>query len=91
MTLHSNTRWCSDAFEFQCFNGEKIYSAFCLDCRDQEAISIVVRDRNLAAEDIRDLMYLSVVKRFGDAMTANKIAPHSVLNMISPEKFRKTN
>jgi putative transposase len=25
MTLHSNTRWCSDAFEIKCFNGEKVY------------------------------------------------------------------
>ncbi len=73
MTLHSNTRWCSDAFELQCFNGEKVYVAFSLDCRDREAISFVARERNLAAEDIRSLMYHSVIKRFGDAKTENKI------------------
>jgi putative transposase len=39
MTLHSNTRWCSDAFEIKCFNGEKVYVAFSLDCCDREAIS----------------------------------------------------
>lgn len=73
MTLHSNTRWCSDAFELQCFNGEKVYVAFSLDCRDREAISFVGRARNLSAEDIRTLMFDSVIKRFGDARTPNKI------------------
>lgn len=73
MTLHSNTRWCSDAFELQCFNGEKVYVAFSLDCRDREAISFVARERNLVAEDIRKLMFDSVIKRFGDARTPNKI------------------
>lgn len=73
MTLHSNTRWCSDAFEIHCFNGEKVYVAFSLDCRDREAISFVARDRNLAGEDIRKLMYDSVVKRFDDIKTPHKI------------------
>ena len=73
MTLHSNTRWCSDAFELQCFNGEKVYVAFSLDCRDREAISFVARERNLSAEDIRSLMYQSVVNRFGELKTPNKI------------------
>ena len=73
MTLHSNTRWCSDAFELQCFNGEKVYVAFSLDCRDREAISFVVRERNLIAEDIRKLMFDSVINRFGDSKTPHKI------------------
>ena len=73
MTLHSNTRWCSDAFELQCFNGEKVYVAFSLDCRDREAIGFVARERNLVAQDIRTLMFDSVIKRFGDAKTPHKI------------------
>lgn len=41
ISLHSNTRWCSDAFEIRCFNDEKVFVAFSLDCRDREAISYV--------------------------------------------------
>jgi putative transposase len=32
ITLHSNTRWCSDGFEIRFFNDEKVYVAFSLDC-----------------------------------------------------------
>ena len=64
MTLHSNTRWCSDAFEIHCFNAEKVYVTFCLDCHDREAISFVAYDRPLVALDIQELMLRSVDKRF---------------------------
>lgn len=64
MTLHSNTRWCSDALEIKCFNGEKVYVAFVLDCCDREAISFVAKSRPLLAEDIQSLMINSVEKRF---------------------------
>ncbi len=73
MTLHSNTRWCSDGFELQCFNGEKVYVAFSLDCKDREAISYVAKDRPLQAVDIRDLMRESVLRRFNDFETPHKI------------------
>jgi putative transposase len=33
ITLHSNTRWCSDGLEIKCFNGEKVFIAFALDCQ----------------------------------------------------------
>jgi putative transposase len=64
ITLHSNTRWCSDGFEIICFNGEKVYVAFSLDCHDRYAIDIVARRRPLLAEDIQDLMMSSIFKRF---------------------------
>ena len=35
MTLHSNTRWCSDCFEIKCFNGEKVFVIFVLDACDR--------------------------------------------------------
>ena len=63
--LHSNTRWCSDAFEIKCWNGEKIYIAFSLDCRDREAIHYVAQKRPLLNKDIQELMIFSVEKRFG--------------------------
>lgn len=28
ITLHSNTRWCSDGFEIHCYNGEKSLCCF---------------------------------------------------------------
>ena len=33
-----NTRWCSDALEIGCDNGEKVRVAFALDCCDREAL-----------------------------------------------------
>lgn len=65
ITLHSNTRWCSDAFEIHCYNGEKVYVAFCLDTHDREAVSYIAYDRPLLAVDIQKLMIESVNKRFG--------------------------
>jgi putative transposase len=37
----SNRRWCSDAFEVGCSNGEKVRVAFALDCCDREVLSWV--------------------------------------------------
>ena len=64
MTLHSNTRWCSDGFEIKCFNGEKVYVAFVLDTCDREAISFVARAKPLLSEDIQEIMLRAVESRF---------------------------
>lgn len=73
ITLHSNTRWCSDALEIHCFNGEKVYVAFSLDCHDRECLSYVARDRALLATDIQELMLGSVEKRFENYKTTREI------------------
>ena len=73
ITLHSNTRWCSDGFEIHCYNGEKVYVAFCLDTHDREAISYVAYNRPLLAVDIQKLMLESVEKRFGKDKTPRQI------------------
>ena len=73
ITLHSNTRWCSDGFEIDCYNGEKVYVAFALDCHDREAISYVAYDRPLLAIDIQKLMIESVKSRFGEGKTPREI------------------
>lgn len=65
MTLFSNLRWCSDGMEIRCFNGDKVYVAFSLDCCDREAIDYVAKTGPLTADDIEDLMMKSVEKRFG--------------------------
>lgn len=64
ITLHSNTRWCSDGFEIHCYNGEKVYAAFSLDCHDRECLDIGGRERPLIATDIQELMIKSVESRF---------------------------
>lgn len=47
MTLFPNLRWCSDGMEIRCFNGEKVYVAFTLDCCDREAFAYVARTEPL--------------------------------------------
>jgi len=54
ITLFSNTRWCSDGLEIKCFNGEKVYVAFTLDCHDRENIGCVGSKDPLLATDIQE-------------------------------------
>jgi transposase InsO family protein len=71
--LASDLRWCSDACEIRCWNGEKVRLAFSLDCCDREAIAWVATDGHLDGSDIRDLMAQSVEARFQSTQT-----PHPV-------------
>jgi putative transposase len=64
ITLHSNTRWCSDGFRIQCFNGEHVEVAFSLDCCDREVLSGVSSTRGIDGGLIRDLMLQSIEYRF---------------------------
>ena len=57
-------RWCSDIFEIRCFNGEKVYVAFGLDCHDRECLGYVAKPEPLKAMDIQGLMLLCVERRF---------------------------
>ena len=41
VTLHSNLRWCSDGFEFVCWNGEVVRGAFIIDAHDREVMAWV--------------------------------------------------
>ena len=43
----SNERWCSDALEISCWNGELVQMAFALDSCDREAIAFVAARRDL--------------------------------------------
>jgi transposase InsO family protein len=72
-TIRSNCRWCSDALEFTCWNGEVVRAAFALDCHDREAISWVATTAGISGEMIRDMMVRSVERRFGTLR-----APHPV-------------
>jgi putative transposase len=68
MTMFPNLRWCSDGMEIRCFNGDKVFVAFSLDCCDREAISYVASTKPLLADDIEELMLKSVQKRFGETL-----------------------
>lgn len=40
ITLRSNLRWCSDIFAIQCWNGDRVTTAFAQDCHDREIIFV---------------------------------------------------
>jgi putative transposase len=65
ITLKSNLRWCSDAFEIRCWSGEAVRVAFSLDCCDREAMRFVATTGGISAEQVRDLLVESVEQRFG--------------------------
>ena len=73
MTLHSNTRWCSDCFEIKCFNGEKVYVLFVLDTCDREVISTLAKVDPIVATDVQSLMIECVEKRFGQSRAPRTI------------------
>jgi len=63
--LRSNRRWCSDAFEIACWNGERIRVAFSMDCCDREIMSYVATTGGISGDLIRDLIAESIEARFG--------------------------
>ncbi|WP_408004014.1 IS3 family transposase [Pseudomonas frederiksbergensis] len=69
----SDTRWCSDGFEFRCEDGAKLSVTFALDCCDREAIGWVASPTGYSGDDIRDLMLESVEKRFSDQLPATPV------------------
>jgi putative transposase len=74
----SNERWCSDALEISCWNGEYVQMAFALDCCDREAISFVAASRDLRATDIQQLMSGAVANRFGEGSR-----PHTPIQWLT--------
>lgn len=64
-TLSSNTRWCSDHFSIQCWNGDLVHVAFSLDTCDREAMRWVASTIGIDGQAIRDLMLETVEYRFG--------------------------
>lgn len=65
ITLHSNTRWCSDSFSVQCANGDRVFIAFSMDTCDREILSYVASTIGIDGAAIRDLMLESAEYRFG--------------------------
>ncbi len=73
MTLDSNSRWCSDAFEIKCFSGDKVYVTFSLDCSDREAIHFVATTEPLTQSHISEFMIFSFDERFPKGRATRKI------------------
>jgi transposase InsO family protein len=65
VTLHSNTRWCSDGFVITCDNGDRVHVAFAMDTCDREALRYIASTKGIDGGMIRDLMAESVLYRFG--------------------------
>ena len=74
VTLRSNLRWCSDGFEFTCWNGDIVRGAFIIDAHDREIIAgCAVANAGISGSDVRDMMLAAVEARFGGHR-----APHQV-------------
>ena len=70
ITLHSDTRWCSDAFSIQCWNAERVHVTFSLDTCDREVIRYIASTIGVDGAMVRDLMVESVESRFQGAQKA---------------------
>ena len=74
VVMCSNLRWCSDAFEINCWNGDIVRIVFAIDAHDREVPAWhAVAGSGISGSMVRDLMLETVEKRFG-AMPA----PHPV-------------
>lgn len=66
ITMRSNLRWCSDGFEFICWNDEIIRAAFILDTHDREVMAWrAVINAGISGDHVRDMMLEAVERRFG--------------------------
>ncbi len=67
VTLRSDLRWCPDSFEIRCWNGDRVQVAFSLDCCDREVMAYVATSAAITGAMIRDLVALTVERRFPGA------------------------
>lgn len=66
IVMRSNLRWCSDGFEFTCWNGDIVRGAFIIDAHDREIIALrAVVNAGISGSEIRDIMLEPVERRFG--------------------------
>ncbi len=86
----SDLRWCSDAFEVGCENGERVRVAFALDCCDREAMSYVATTGGIGGEEVRDLMVGAVEHRFGPVNRLPRTIEWLTDNVLRREGERRT-
>ncbi len=74
IVMRSDVRWCSDGFEFTCWNGEVVRVVFAIDAHDREIIAWrAVTGGGISGDMVRDMMLEAVETRFGQLR-----APHPV-------------
>ncbi|RRH67912.1 DDE-type integrase/transposase/recombinase, partial [Falsigemmobacter faecalis] len=65
IVMRSNLRWCSDGFEFTCWNNDIIRGAVIIDAHDRWIIAwTAVANAGISGSDIRDIMLEAVERRF---------------------------
>lgn len=64
----SNPRWCSDCFEFNCDNDDKLRVTFALDCCDRAALDWIVTNGGYTSKTAMDMLVNSDSKRFGNGL-----------------------
>lgn len=66
VVMRSNLRWCSDGFEFTCWDGAIVRGVFIIDAHDREIIAWrAVVNAGISGSDVRDMMLEAVERRFG--------------------------
>jgi putative transposase len=74
VVMRSNLRWCSDAFEITCWNGDIVRVVFVIDAHDREVLAWhAVAGAGISGSMVRDLMLEAVEQRLGTTQ-----APHAV-------------
>ncbi len=74
VVMSSNLRWCSDGFEFACWNGDIVRAAFVIDAHDRELIAhVAVSGRGISGSDVRDMMLEAVETRFATLSAPRRI------------------
>lgn len=74
ITLRRNTRWCSDALQIRCWDGQKIEIVFVMDTCDREILSYVATTGHLNAIDVQNMLVSAFEKRFPD----HDQVPHTI-------------
>ena len=66
--------WCSDGFEFTCWNGDVVRGAFIIDAHDREIISWrAVANAGISGSDICDMTLEAAEQRFGAYRTQHPV------------------
>jgi len=74
VTMRSNLRWCSDGFEFTCWNGDMVRNAVIIDAHDREIISwCAVVNAGISGSDVRDMMLAAVEARLRGYRAPNEV------------------
>lgn len=74
VAIRSNPRWCSDGFEFTCWNSEVVRGAFIINAHDREIIAFAaVANAGVSGSHIRDIILEAVEARFGGMRAATPV------------------